>query len=407
MPQPDTNSVANEKSQAGNSSLKIGNKIVSSIFMLLACVSFASLTVVGWTERQVLNAESWVFYTSALPKNPDVSWALADKITTQIFNSVPVEEKISEVLPPRAGFLASPLTDQLRDRTANLVQRTISSDGFQSVWTGANKLAIDRLLTNARGTTPTQSPAVLERFNLNLDGLKPLLQSRVDSRSPIAPGLQEKSQQLLEVSTDLKAARQKVRDAVQTTDFLYKVLPVAFVASFLGVLAFSAYRRRAVMSLALIIIALLLVELIAVKYSRQQLLSQVQNDLYIPAVSHIYDSLLSTFKSLIYYCLGFWLVVYVISLSTGNSSWAVNMRGALRVDHLLNSGLARNFRRFRQLSGQYRYILWALVVFFCLIYLAFIASINTAVLVNTVLVILGAIFLVQILSTPKAWSKEG
>ena len=370
--------------------------LLVGLFLIIASVSLAAYALVAWSERQILDSENWVSYASSLPENPDVAWALSDKITNQIFESVPVQDRITEVLPPRAGFLAGPLTDQLRQRTQVLLQNIVQGDRFQGAWSGANKLASDRILTRARAETPAEAPTLQERFNVNLQEVLPNIQERVDKDSPIANTLQERGSQLLEINAGLETKRQQVRQIVQTTDFLYKILPAVFVASFLGMLAFARNKRTALLSLAGASIVLLLTELIAIKYARQQLLARVENDQYIPAVSHIFDSLVASFQSIIYTGLVAWLLVFLLAILFGNQGWAISTRRFLHLQNISKSRPAGAFMRLRAGITHYRGVIMASIVILGLAYLAFIGTIDTVVIVNSVLIILSLIFLVKL-----------
>lgn len=376
----------------------MAQKLVTGVLLFIASLVFAVYALVWWTERQILNSDNWVSYSSQLPKNPEVAGALADKLTNQIFANVPVEDRVAEALPPRAGFLAAPLTSQIQTRTTSLVTRAIESDTFQSVWTGANRLAIDRILNQARQDNPSASEKISEKFNVNLASIQPLIEQRLDKDSPISPALQEGGEKIYGVATDLKVAREHVRDFVRTTDSLYVALPAVFAASFLGMLAFASDRRRSLITLAAIAIVLLLIELVAIRYARQQIISRVENSQYVPAVSYIYDSLLSSLRQMIGWLIAFWVVVSAVAVAAGNSAWAVSLRKTLKIHNLSSNRFVAWFRRVRESILQYRFLIWGAIVALVLIYLAFVGSVTTLAIINSILIGLSLIFLVQILS---------
>lgn len=376
----------------------MAQKIIAGVLLVIAGLVFAAYSLVWWTERQILNSDSWVNYSSQLPKNPAIANALATRVTDQIFSDVPVEQKIAEALPPRASFLAAPLTSQIQNQTINIVTKIIEGDTFQSIWTGANRLAIDRILTQARQDNPSTSDKISEKFNINLSSIQPLIQSRLGGNSPISPALQEGGQKVFEVATDLKVAREHIRSFVRTTDSLYAVLPAAFAASFLGFMAFTTDRRRSLIILAVLAIVLLLVELIAIRYGRQQILSRVENSQYIPAVSDIYDSLMSGLRQLIGWLIAFWAVIAALALAAGNSAWAITLRKSLRLYDLSDVRLIYWFRKARAYIARYRFIVWGAIVAIGLLYLALIGSVTNIALINSILISLSLIFFVQILS---------
>lgn len=372
--------------------------VVSGILLTVAGFAFAVYVPVRWLENQVLTSDNWAAYASKLPKNYDVSWALADVITKQIFKNVPIEQRVSEALPPRAAFLAGSLSDQLQGRTTNIVQKTVSSDTFGSLWAGANRLAMERFLSNARMGQAPLANAVDERFNIDLSAIRPILQQRLVSESSISPALQERSRQAIAVTADLQTRRERLWQAVRTTDFIYAVLPALFIMSTLGFLVFASHRRRAVITLASVIIGLLLLELILVKYVSQQVVDQVRNAAYIPAVSYIYDSLVASLRAAIGYSLVLWLVVLIVGFIAGPARWAVGLRRFLNLDAIPNSRPVLWWYGVRASIARYRFVLWGVILGAALVYLAFFAAVSSIVLVNSLLLVLAGIFLVQLLA---------
>jgi hypothetical protein len=372
--------------------------LIAGLFLAISSLAFALFIATQWVENQILTADNWVSYASQLPKNPAVSKAIADVVTKQIYTNVPIEQKVKEALPPRAAFLAGPLSDQLQTRTVSLVQKVESSDTFNNLWTGANRLAITRFLTNARSNKSPVSAKVHDKFNVDISSIKPVLQKRLGDQASISPALQQKSQQALSITADLQAKRERLWQAVRTIDFIHAILPAVFLVSFLGMLVFASRRRRAFIILAGITIVLVLAELIAIKYGRQQIIDQVQNKPYIPAVSHIFDSLIVTLKDSLFWALGLLAAAIIICILAGPARWAERLRQLLRLDRLTAKRPAQYWSAVRGFAAVYRSALWGALAAFALLYLAFGSSTSVSGLVNCVLLAVSGIFLVQLLA---------
>lgn len=371
---------------------------VAGIFLVVSSIAFVSYLGTRWVERQVLTADNWVSYASNLPKNPDVSWALADVVSKQLFTNVPIEQKVAEALPPRAEFLAAPLSDQIQARTVKLVQRVEASDTFRSLWAGANRLAIERFLANARSDKAPLSARINDKFNIDISSIKPALQKRLGSQANLSPALQEKSQQALAVTADLQTKRERLWQTVRTTDFIHAILPAVFLVSVLGMLVFTVERRRSFILLSAVTIILLLVGLIAVKYGRQQVLDQVRNEPYIPAVSYIFDSLVATLRHSIFYALGFWAAVFIGCVVAGPAHWTVRLRDFLHLGNLKVSKPASWWHSVRAFVARYRVALWSGITALVLLYLAFGGSTAASNVVNSILLAVSGMFLVQLLA---------
>jgi hypothetical protein len=322
---------------------------------------------------------------------------VADKLTTTIFTSVPIEEKIEEVLPPRAEFLAAPLTEQLRDRTAQRMEQIVSSDPFQDIWISANRRAMDRMLTQARSEDGGDARQ-LRVFAIDLDGMRPIIQQRFEENSPVLAAVQEKGARFLEIRAGLDAARNRVRDFVTAVDTLNDLLPAVFIASITGVLALSVRRRKALFITALAGVGWLLIALIAIRFSKHQLLAGVQFEQYIPAVSTIYDSLFDSLRNAIFSGMLAWLAVAVLTALFGGSAWAVGVRRFLRIYDLSDSKPTRWVRRARSFTADRYSAIVIAIAGFVLLILAFAATPEPVLIVQSLLFSLSLIFCLHALA---------
>ena len=86
-----------------------------------------------------------------LPQNPTVAAALSDYAVTQLFAAVNVEQVVTNALPPKAAFLAGPLTTELRSLATQTGQKVVASDQFNQVWVAADRTASSTLIGLGRG----------------------------------------------------------------------------------------------------------------------------------------------------------------------------------------------------------------------------------------------------------------
>ncbi len=372
---------------------------------LLAAVGCAALfmyTAAHWVERQILTTDNWVATVAPLPQNPTVSSALSNYVTTQIFTNVPVEQQIKEALPPRAAFLASPLTSQLQSLTNKIANRVITSDNFTTIWTAANRKAMDRLTSNARGQSQTLGAKAEQKFNLDLNDVKSKISDKLggDTASAI-PTLKVNAGKAIAITTDLKAKRDQVWSYIRDIDYLSAVLPFVIFAAFMGALAFANKRRRTVMIIAISSIVLLLLEIITIKQIKQSVLSQVKVSANQPAVGYIYDSLTSSLRNIINTWLAGMVIIFIICLLSGPYRWAVSLRKLMRMDRLKDSTFFVKWYEFRSLSKQYIYYIWLGVGIVTLVWLAFAANVNSRLLSNSVLTALALIAIIYMIANPR------
>jgi hypothetical protein len=336
-----------------------------------------------------------------LPQAPVVASALSGYVTAQIFNNVPVQSEIANALPPKAAFLASPLSSQLQTLTTKIANRVITGDGFQNVWVAANRTAMNRLVGNARGQTRPPGSKLEQKFSLNLNSIKSTLQNKLGTSASVLPALNVNSGKSLAITTDLKAKRERVWSLIRDIDYMSAVMPFVMLAAFLGALALAHDRRRVLLIIAGSSIVLLLLHLISIKALRQSVLDQVKVAGNQPAVGYIYDALTASLKNIVYTWLTFWVIILVVCVVVGPARWATALRKLLHVDHLKDSGFMAGWHTVRAWTHRYIYYLWLAVGVLMLLWLAFAAEVSTRLVSNSILTALALLAIIYIIAHPR------
>ncbi len=375
------------------------------VLSTVGCLALINFTFVHWIERQILTVDNWVATVSPLPQTPVVATALGNYVTTQIFANVPVKQEIANALPPKADFLASPLASQLQSLTNKIANRVIMSDNFQTIWVAANRTAMTRLVSNARGQTQPLGSKLDQKFNLNLNSIKNSINSKLGTSASALPSLNINTGKVLAVTTDLKTKREHVWQYIRTIDFMSAVLPLVMLASFLSALAFAYSRRRTLLTIAGVSVVLLLLQLIAIKSLRQEVLDQVKVSANQPAVSYIYDALTASLKNIIDSWLIAALVVIVLCVLAGPARLSVRLRALLRFNNLQGSKPLVWWRNGRLWVRQYQNFIWIGVGLLLLVWLAFAAEVTDRVLVNSLCAAISLIALVYIVAHPHKASR--
>jgi hypothetical protein len=374
----------------------------TAIFILAAigCLAFSAFILVHWVEKQVLTTDNWVAMVSPLPKQPVVSNALGSFISEKVFTATDVQQKISDALPPKAGFLAGPLTSQVQNITTKTSQRVVASDGFQTIWTGANRAAMNRLLTTARGQTPPLQARLNEKFDLNISDVEGQLSKALGGAASAIPALQPASKKALDVTTDLKAKPRKIHQVIRAADYLAAVLPLLVIAALMWAFAWSRRRRHTGLTITFTIIALMLLELIALKWLRQETLNQVHNPSNLNAVGYIYDTLVSGLKHTINVALILTIILTIILLLSGTTKIAQSFRQFIRVDRLKQTQAFIWWHKARIWVGNHEYYMWLASAVLVLAFLASVTTVNARAISNAILLILSLFAAFHIMATP-------
>jgi hypothetical protein len=350
--------------------------LLSYFLAVIAVLSLIALIIIRWADTRILDTDTWVSTVGPLPKDPDVSSALATYTISTILNEQRTEARIKQVLPPRADFLASPLYDQLNSRATKRAQQFISSDQFQSIWVGANRLAMAGLLATARGSAPPANPNGQTRLQLGLSQLKSKITSSIVSFSD--------SDAEPDIAVGLKTKIRTFKTVVRSADFANAVVPYLAVAATLGALATAANRKRQLLIIFGSSAVASLLMLIGLKMAKSSVVSQVKHEVYRPAVTKIVDALSANLRTMIINLFILSLVIIALALS-GRFLWA-------RFNHWLPGYKRSSFYSyvyvFRSWIGKYfRYILGGFTAII-LLYLAFTASqFGWAKIINSILFI--------------------
>ncbi len=377
-----------------------------SLLILVGSAAFSLYVIAHWVERQIFDTDNWVALVSPLPKQPVVSTALGSYISDKVFEAVPVKQKISDALPPQAVFLAGPLTDQLQNLTTTTSQKIVASDGFQTLWSGANRLAMDRLVTTARGQTPPLQAKVNERFDINISDSVAQLRTALGNAAEAIPALQPLANRDIEVSTDLHAKPRRFHDVVRAVDTLVVVLPFAAIACFLFALALSYRRRRTVITITFVLIGCMLLELILLRLGKQETLNAVHDSSNLAAVGYIYDTLVGWLRHMIFIVVVLLMVVVFVALAAGPANWAMRLREYLHLTRIRKSQAYAYWSSFRAWMWQWQYYVWLGLGFAVLAGLALALTVTPEVVMNAVLLLIGLCALAHIVATPPTLSKN-
>jgi len=376
--------------------------ILSALLAVICCLAVGSYITAHWVENQILNTDNWVALVTPLPKQPVVSEALGTYIGKHVFSLADVEDRITSVLPPRADILAPPIADQLESITISTSKKIVASDNFQTLWSGANRLAMNRLVSQARGEPTALQKSVNERFNLNLSGVNGQLRDKLGSAAAAIPALQPASQKALTLAVSLQAKRERLWQVVRGVDYSAAVLPMVAIATLCGALAFAQKRRRTVMRIAAGCIVVILLELISIKAGRERILGLVQDPANIPAISYIYDTIVALVRHSMFWALGVAAFIFLIATAFGPAKWAWSFRSIVRLDKLAATRIGKWWQNARSTVRRHQTVTYVVIVGLALAYMALVMELNSQSSVNVILLTLSLMAIVRIVATPRA-----
>ncbi len=116
-------------------------------FTLLLPVTFAT----AWGHNAVLDNDGWESIVNPIAADPVVQAAVGLAVTDQIFSALHPEQRVAAVLPPKAAFLAGPITNGMKGYVQGAVVKIVQSQQFQALWREANRFAHGQLVSVLEG----------------------------------------------------------------------------------------------------------------------------------------------------------------------------------------------------------------------------------------------------------------
>ena len=157
-----------------------------AVLAILFCILLPVTYVVTWTHYTVLNTNGFVKAVGPIAADPAVQAAASVAMTNQIFTALDAQQVIASNLPPKASFLAGPVTNAVKGYVQTAVNKVLSSSQFQALWTQAIRFAHTQVLavlngSGSKAVTTTNGQVVLN--------LVPLLNSTLQNMQGFVSGV--------------------------------------------------------------------------------------------------------------------------------------------------------------------------------------------------------------------------
>jgi hypothetical protein len=120
------------------------------ISFALAGAVFVVGSVVLYLVMTLVNTDRFMAVAGPLAQQPAVQTAIADKTTTAIFTKFDVQQLATDILPPKADFLAPTITSKLQELTNTQLKNALASDSFQQTWQKSIRAAHEKFITGLK-----------------------------------------------------------------------------------------------------------------------------------------------------------------------------------------------------------------------------------------------------------------
>ena len=302
-------------------------RIVGTILLIVGCVLVPLSLSAVWVRNTLLDTDNYVSTVAPLADDSAIQHAVANRVTDALFANVDVEQKVADALPPRAAFLATPVTNGIHTAVEAAALRLAETDRFATLWEKANRRAhkaVVKVLTGGGSRVTTEDGTVAIDTAQIVENVKAKLDARGITVFDDAQVPAGSEQLVLFQSKDLEQVQGLV-DLLQTIAW---VLPFAALACFAGAIALSGNRRRTVQRGAIGVAFAVAVQIVLLKAGRNLYLDAVTTKKSTPgAAAAVWDQLTSFLRTAGLATIAVALVIAFVAWVAGPSSSATSLRG--------------------------------------------------------------------------------
>ncbi|WP_084556006.1 hypothetical protein [Couchioplanes caeruleus] len=326
-------------------------RVTAAVLVALTAFALVASVVGVWAATTVLDTDRWVATVAPLPRDPQISAAVAEYTTTTMFEAVDVEQRVRAVLPEQAAFLAAPATGQLRGTVRSTVDDILQSERFAGIWTELNRRAHQRALAVIEGTS-TVVVGRTDRVEIDLLPLINQVLRQLSAQLPelfgkqlslpdltsgeIPENLRVRVQEALGVtlpqnfaqftvydSGQLWAAQQAVATAKR--DLLLGVIGTVVLLAL--ALLVSPHRRRTLLQLGLWLVVAAVAVTAALRVVRAELLDRVPAGVYRDGVAATFTSVFGPLRTRGVQVIVLGAVLALVMYLIGPGRWPRWLRG--------------------------------------------------------------------------------
>ncbi|WNI26415.1 hypothetical protein [Streptomyces sp. ITFR-16] len=229
---------------------------LAALLVLVAAVLTPLSILSSWASDIAGDTDRYVRMMAPLASDPDVRAAVTDRVTDAVMDRLDVDALLTDVAPAdrpavdkALGKLGGPLTAGLTDFVHTTVDRFVTSDGFERVWTGLNRSAHASVVKALTGEGGGAVKLTGDTVTVDLAPVVDRVKQRLVDRGLTAAGkLPEIHTGFTVLTSDAVGKAQKGFRALRILGFW---LPVVTLLVAAGGVLLAVRRRRALVTAGL------------------------------------------------------------------------------------------------------------------------------------------------------------
>jgi hypothetical protein len=365
--------------------------VVSWILVALSLVAVVAGVHAAWVQSTIADEDRFVSTFAPLPQEPAVAAALSQRLANELIIGADVAGVIEQSLPRDLAFLTVPVTEGLRNLTADVANDVIRSDAFAGIWRQALRLSHNAasLVLSTEG-----------KVAIDLNEAAGEVVAELEARSvTLLSDLQVELPEIVLFQNDqLESAAGALR-LIDTMGWFLPLLAVVLIAAAIWV---APDRRRATAVIGFGSAIVILIMLVAVRLVRGGTVSSIDDETQRAAAEAIWGTTLRFYRQSMWSLLVLGLIVGLAAWVMGTSPRALRTRAWWRA----------TIERWRRgdatapTSGVARFVadwqrpIQVIVLILGLLFLLLVPAPSGWLVIVTALVVLAVIAVVQVVAGP-------
>jgi hypothetical protein len=320
---------------------RLWKRIGSWVLVVLACILAVVSVLVVFVRNEVLNTDAYVSTVTPRAADPAIQAAVATRVSHRLVANTDLQQQVKGALPPRAGFLAAPITSGVESATNQITLKVVQSGRFQTFWVNANRKVHEQVVALLTGSSARALQSNNGQVTLDLSQVETQAKQALDAHGitvfdkvPNAKG----PTLVLFRSTQLT----KLQRLVRFLDHLALVLPLVTLLCLAGSVLLTENRRRGLMRAAAGLAVSMAVVLVVAAVLRNQYLSSLKPDQSKPAAAAVFDAMSALLLDSVRTILILAALVAVGALLAGNR-WVRSWLAARRSPRWMTEGPVHEF----------------------------------------------------------------
>ncbi len=335
-------------------------RILSWVLVVLACLLAVVSVMVVFARNQLLNTDAYVSTVAPLASNPAIQTQVATRVSEELIARTDLSQRVKGALPAKAGFLVTPITDEVKSVAYSVTLKLVQSSQFEQLWITANRASHKQLVNVLTGTQKGAVSTRNGRITIDLGQVEAKAKEALDGKGitvfnkvPAVKGLN-----FVLFQSDSLVHIQKL---VKFLNKLAIVLPIITLLFFAGAVVLARDRRRGLVRAAVGLALSMALILVLIAVGRNQYLSGIKPPQSPTAQAAVIDIVTANLRDAVRIILIVAALIAFVAVLVGNA-WIRAKVGGMNKPGWITGGPVHDFVALHRKALQWLVLAVGLVI---------------------------------------------